>query len=198
MAFFVWRRYKMFDVVIIGAGVIGCSIARELSKYELKTCVLEKGPDVAIGTSKANSGIVHAGHDAKPNTLKGKLNAKGNAMFDKLSKELDFPCKRNGSLVVCFSENDLEKLEQLKEKGQKNGVPGLEILNREKLRELEPNINNEVVAALYAPTGGIVCPYEMTIAYAENANANGVEFVFNSEVKNIVKGESGFIIETSN
>lgn len=188
----------MFDVVIIGAGVIGCSIARELSKYELKTCVLEKGPDVAIGTSKANSGIVHAGHDAKPNTLKGKLNAKGNAMFDKLSKELDFPFKRNGSLVLCFSENDLEKLEQLKEKGQKNGVPGLEILNREKLRELEPNINNEVVAALYAPTGGIVCPYEMTIAYAENANANGVEFVFNSEVKNIVKGESGFIIETSN
>ncbi|MGY0374245.1 FAD-dependent oxidoreductase [Clostridium sp. JNZ J1-5] len=187
----------MFDVVIIGAGVIGCSIARELSKYELKTCVLEKGPDVAIGTSKANSGIVHAGHDAKPNTLKGKLNAKGNAMFDRLSKELDFPFKRNGSLVLCFSESDIEKLEELKEKGQKNGVPGLEILNREKLIELEPNISDEAVAALYAPTGGIVCPYEMTIAYAENANANGVEFVFNSEVKSVVKDENGFIIETS-
>lgn len=186
----------MFDVVIVGAGVVGSSVARELSKYDLKICVLEKGPDVAVGTSKANSGIVHAGHDTKTNSLKSVLNVKGNAMFDRLSKELDFPFKRNGSLVICFEERDMDKLIALKEKGDRNGVPGLEILTKERLRELEPNINEEAVAALYAPTGGIVCPYEMTIAYAENANANGVEFVFNCEVKNISKSQNGFTIET--
>ncbi|QGU94023.1 FAD-dependent oxidoreductase [Clostridium bovifaecis] len=186
----------MFDVVIVGAGVIGSSIARELSKYDLKTCVLEKGSDVATGTSKANSGIVHAGFDAKPNTLKGKLNAKGNAMFDKLSKELDFPFKRNGSLVLCFDKNDINKLYELKEKGENNGVPNLQVLDREKLLELEPNLNEKVAAALYAPTGGIVCPYEMTIAYAENAYTNGVEFKLNTEVKNIKKTETGFVVET--
>ncbi|MBM7869668.1 glycerol-3-phosphate dehydrogenase [Clostridium pascui] len=187
----------MFDIVIVGAGVIGCSIARELSRYNLNICVLEKDSDVAAGTSKANSGIVHAGFDAKPNTLKGKLNAKGNAMFDMLSKELDFPFKRNGSLVLCFDENDVDKLEELKVKGENNAVPGIEILNKEEVLKLEPSINENVVAALYAPTGGIVCPYEMTIAYAENAYSNGVEFKLNTEVKNIEKVEDGFIIETS-
>lgn len=187
----------MFDVVIIGAGVIGSGIARELSKYNLRTCVLEKGSDVAVGTSKANSAIVHAGFDAKPNTLKGKLNAKGNAMFDKLSKELDFPFKRNGSLVLCFDENEVDKLDELKQKGEANGVPGIQILGKDKVLELEPSINENVVAALYAPTGGIVCPYEMTIAYAENAYENGVEFKLNTEVKNIKKTENGFIIETN-
>ncbi|MFD3155516.1 NAD(P)/FAD-dependent oxidoreductase [Haloimpatiens sp. FM7330] len=187
----------MFDITIIGAGVIGCSIARELSKYNLKTCVLEKGSDVAVGTTKANSAIVHAGHDAKPGTLKGKLNAKGNAMFDKLSKELDFPFKRNGSLVLCFDENDLGKLEALKERGKDNGIQGLEVLNREQIKKIEPNIGEKVVAALHAPTGGIVCPYEMTIALAENAYTNGVEFEFNNEVKNIRKENDKFIIETN-
>lgn len=187
----------MFDIVIVGAGVIGCSIARELSRYNLNICVLEKESDVATGTSKANSGIVHAGFDAKPNTLKGKLNAKGNAMFDMLSKELDFPFKRNGSLVLCFDESDVDKLEELKVKGENNAVPGIKILDKEEILKLEPSINENVVAALYAPTGGIVCPYEMTIAYAENAYANGVEFKLNTEVKNIEKVEEGFIIETN-
>lgn len=187
----------MFDVVVIGAGVIGCSIARELSRYNLKICVLEKGADVATGTSKANSGIVHAGFDAKPNTLKGKLNAKGNAMFDMLSKELDFPFKRNGSLVLCFDKNDIDKLEELKSKGENNAVPGIKILNKEEVLKLEPSINDNIVAALYAPTGGIVCPYEMTIAYAENAYTNGVEFKLNTEVKNVKKVQEEFIIETS-
>ncbi|MFU0825497.1 NAD(P)/FAD-dependent oxidoreductase [Clostridium sp.] len=188
----------MFDVVIVGAGVVGSGIARELSKYNLKTCVLEKGSDVATGTSKANSAIVHAGFDAKPNTLKGKLNAKGNAMFDKLSKELDFPFKRNGSLVLCFDENEVDKLDELKQKGEANGVPDIQILGKDKLLELEPSLNENVAAALYAPTGGIVCPYEMTIAYAENAYENGVEFKLNTEVKNIKKTENGFILETNN
>lgn len=187
----------MFDVVIVGAGVIGCSIAREVSKYNLKICVLEKGSDLAVGTSKANSGIVHAGFDAKPESLKGKLNAKGNAMFDRLSKELDFPFKRNGSLVLCSNEEDVEKLEELKQKGENNGVPNIEILDKKRLSELEPSLNDGIVAALYAPTGGIVCPYEMTIGYAENAHANGVEFKLNCEVKGIKKIQSGFLLDTT-
>ena len=120
---------------------MGCSIARELSKYKLKTCVVDKDSDVANGTTKANSAIVHAGFDAKPGTLKGKLNAIGNAMFDKLAEELDFHFKRIGSLVLCFDENDIDKLHELKEQGEKNGVPSLEVLDINKLREMEPNIS---------------------------------------------------------
>ena len=187
----------MFDVTIIGAGVIGCSIARELSKYNLKVCVLDKGEDVSNGTSKSNSAIVHAGFDAKPNSLKGKLNVKGNAMFDKLAKELDFPFKRIGSLVLCFSLEDIPVLEKLKEQGDKNGVPNLEIISKEKLIEIEPNLSEEVIAALYAPTGGIVCPYEMTIALAENAYANGVEFKLGTEVEEIEKSNNEYIIKTN-
>ncbi len=187
----------MFDVTIIGAGVVGCSIARELSKYNLKVCVLEKGPDVATGTSKANSGIVHGGHDATPGTLKAKLNVRGNQMYDKLVEELNFPFKRNGSLVLCFEESEKDGLQTLFDKGQKNGVPGLEIIGKERILEMEPNVNDNVVGALYIPTGGIVCPYEMTIAMAENAYTNGVEFKFETEVKNVVKKENGFILETS-
>jgi glycerol-3-phosphate dehydrogenase len=186
----------MFDVAIIGAGVIGCSVARELSKYELKACVIEKETDVASGTTKANSAIIHAGFDAKSNSLKGKLNAKGNSMFDKLSKELNFPFKRNGSFVLCFDKNDYYKLLELKEQGDKNGVPNLQILDGDKVREIEPNISNEVVAALYAPTGAIVCPYEMTIALAENAHLNGVDFKLETTVIDIKKRESSFIINT--
>lgn len=189
--------YVMYDVTIIGAGVVGCTAARELSKYNLKICVVEKGSDVAVGTTKANSAIIHAGYDAKPNTLKGRLNAKGNAMFDKLAEELDFPFKRNTSLVLCFDEKDMPGLIELKERGDQNGVPGLEIIYKEKILELEPNINDNVFAALYAPTGGIVCPYEMTIAFAENACENGVEFKFNNEVIGLGKIDEKFIIKTS-
>jgi glycerol-3-phosphate dehydrogenase len=177
----------MYDVLIIGAGVIGCSIARELSKYNLNTCVIEKECDVAAGTTKANSAIVHAGFDAKVESLKGKLNAKGNEMFDKLSEELEFPFKRIGAFVLCFDEEDSYKLEDLKKQGEVNGVPDLKILGREELKALEPNISDNAVAALYAPSSGIVCPYEMTIALAENASANGVEFKFNTKVLNIEK-----------
>lgn len=188
----------MFDVTIIGAGVIGCNAARELSKYKLNICVVEKGADVAEGTTKANSAIVHAGFDAKPGTVKGKLNAKGNAMFDKLAQELNFPFRRNGSMVLCFSENDIEKLEILKKQGEVNGVPGIEILSKERVKELEPMLSDDVVAALYVPTGGIVCPYEMTIALAENALMNGTKFKFNTEVKDIEKKNGYFIINTNN
>src|SRR5665647_404908 len=119
----------MYDVTIVGAGVIGCSIARELSKYNLNTCVIEKSSDVASGTTKANSAIVHGGFDAKPSSMKGKLNAKGNSMFMNLSKELDFPFKRNGSLVLCFHKDNMVDLNHLLKQGEENGVPDLVILS---------------------------------------------------------------------
>jgi len=176
-----------YDTIIIGAGVSGCAVARELSRYDLKICVLDKESDVCEGTSKANSGIVHAGHDAKPDTLKAKLNVQGNLMMEEMAKKLDFPFKRNGSLVVCQNEEELSKLEELKERGKENGVEGLRILTREEALELEPALADSVYAALYAPTGGIVCPFLMNIAYAENAAVNGVEFRLGTCVQNIQK-----------
>lgn len=173
----------MYDVIIIGAGVVGCTVARELSRFRLKAAVIEKEEEVACGTSKANSGIVHAGYDPLPGTLKAKLNVYGNSLFDKLSKELDFPFKRIGSLVLAFSENELSVLEELKARGEENGVEGLRIVLREELAEMEPNVSKEAVAALYAPSGGIVGPYEMNIAFAENAAANGVNFIMGAAVK---------------
>ncbi|MGH4139715.1 NAD(P)/FAD-dependent oxidoreductase [Clostridium sp.] len=187
----------MFDVTIIGAGIVGCSISRELSKYNLKTCVLEKTSDVGSGTSKANSAIVHAGHDANPSTLKGKLNAIGNVMYTDLAKELDFPFKRNGSLVLCFDKDHMMDLDKLLQQGEKNGVLDLVILSGDQVREMEPNITKACVGALYAPTGGIVCPYEMTIAMAENAYTNGVEYKFETEVISIEKNEYNYNIKTN-
>lgn len=184
----------MYDVVIIGAGVSGCAIARELSRLELKVVVLEKALDVCEGTSKANSGIVHAGYDAIPGTLKAKLNVAGSRKMEALSKELDFSYRRNGSIVLCFDEKEQHRLSELKERGEANGVEGLRILDRQELTELEPNVGDEAVAALYAPTGGIVCPFGLTIALAENAADNGVEFQFDQEVKSIERKEEGYLV----
>lgn len=186
----------MYDVIIIGAGVSGCAIARELSRLELKVMVVEKALDVCEGTSKANSGIVHAGYDAVPGTLKAKLNVAGSRKMEELSKELDFSYKRNGSLVLCFDEKELDKLTELKERGEANGVEEIRILNRQELLELEPNVGDEAVAALYAPTGGIVCPFGLTIALAENAADNGVEFRFGREVKTVKRKEKGYLVGT--
>lgn len=176
-----------YDIIIIGAGVSGCAVARELSRYDLKICVLDKESDVCEGTSKANSGIVHAGHDAKPGTLKAKLNVQGNLMMEEMAKKLDFPFRRNGSLVVCQNKEEISKLEELKERGKENGVESLKILTREEALELEPALADSVYAALYAPTGGIVCPFLMNIAYAENAAVNGVEFRLGTCVQDIKK-----------
>lgn len=186
----------MYDVIIIGAGVVGCAIARELSRYQVKACVIEKDEDVCNGTSKANSAISHAGFDAIPGTLKAKLNVEGNLMMEKLSKELDFPFKQTGALVVCGREADKEKLQELYEKGIKNGVKELCILDKEEVHKMEPNLADQVVAALYAPTSGIVCPFQMTIAFAENAYANGVEFKLNTKAEQIRKVKEGYDIET--
>ena len=182
----------MKDVIIIGGGVVGCSVARELSRFDADILLLERGNDVSVGTSKANSGIVHGGYDAKPGTLKAKFNVAGNAMFDALARELDFPFKRNGSMVLCFDKADIGKLLELKEQGVKNGVQGLYVLEGyEAVKAMEPYVSEKVVAALVVPNGGIVSPYEMTIAYAENAATNGVEFRFGSEVTAIDRIDGG-------
>lgn len=189
---------SMMDVIIIGAGVIGSSIARELSRYQLDICVLDKEPDVCCGTSKANSGIVHAGHDAKPGTLKARLNVWGNQMMEETARELDIPFKRNGSVVLCFSESESGRLNLLKEQGERNGVKGLRIVTGLEMKEIEPNISDKVQAFLYAPTGGIVCPFELTAAMAENAYANGAAFYFDTEVRDIVKHGNGYKVVTGN
>ncbi len=176
---------KQYDVIIIGAGVSGAAIAREMARRERRIAVLEAASDVCEGASKANSGIVHAGHDAIPGTLKAKLNVAGNKKMEALSKELDFPFEQNGSLVLCFRKEDLFKLEELLERGRKNGVEGLEILSPEQIWEMEPNISKDVAGALYAPTGGVVCPFGMNIALAENAAMNGVDFYLNAKVTDI-------------
>ncbi len=182
------------DVAIIGGGVIGCAIARELSKYDLNIMLLERSEDVCSGTSKANSAIIHAGYDAMPGTMMAKMNVEGNRMMDTLSKELCFPFRRNGSLVLCFSNDDMPALRSLYERGVKNGVPDLRIISGDEARRAEPNISDGAVAALYAPTGGIVCPFEMTIAFAENAFENGVDFRFLHEVKSVERTEGGYRI----
>lgn len=186
-----------YDAVIIGGGVVGASIAREISRYELNVCLVEKGEDVCSGTSKANSAIVHAGFDAVPGTKKAEFNVKGNEMMDDLARDLEFEFKRNGSIVLCFAEEELPKLQALYDRGVANGVKGLEIVSGDKIRELEPNITDTVVAALIAPTGGIVCPFGLTIALAENAADNGVEFKFNTEVTGVKKDEEGYVVETN-
>ena len=174
-----------YDVAVIGAGVIGSLIARELSRYELKIALVEKYNDMAMGTSKANSAIVHAGYDAKPGSLKAKLNVEGCALMPELCQTLGVPFKPLGSLVVAFSDEEVETLGELLERGKTNGVPDLEIYDRNKLKEAEPYISDDAKAALWAPTAGIICPYELTIAAAENAVVNGTEFIRNFEVKKI-------------
>lgn len=186
----------MYDVVIIGAGVSGCAVARELSRKKLNIAVLEKCTDVCEGTSKANSGIAHAGFDAKPGTLMAKLNVIGSGRMERLSRELDFPYQRTGALVLCFDEKDKGKLEELKERGIRNGVKGLQILDREQILSMEPNIGEKAAMALYAPTSAIVCPFGLTIALAENAAVNGVEFFFRTKVERIGRKENGYEILT--
>ena len=182
----------MYDVAIIGAGVVGSAIARELSKYEGKVIVIDAEEDVCNGTSKANSAIIHAGFDAVPGTIKAKLNVRGNEMMDQLSKDLQISFKRNGSLVVRTVDQDRAGLETLLDRGIKNQVPGVKIIGHDELVEMEPNLAEDVVEALYAPTGGIVCPFEMTMAFAENAYENGVEFSLDTKVTNIVKTAEGY------
>ncbi len=187
----------MLDIIIIGSGVSGSACARELSGYDAKILVLEKEEDVCSGTSKANSGIVHSGYDAKSGTLKAKLNLRGSEMMEQLSNDLDFPYSRCGSLVLCMEEESLPKLRELYDRGIANGVRDLEIIDARRLRQMEPNLSNNAVAALWAPTGAIVCPFGLNLALAENANANGTVFVFNAEVTGLEKLENCWLVHTT-
>lgn len=187
----------MYDITIIGAGVIGSAIARELSRYQLKILLLEKEEDVSNGASKANSGIVHGGFDAKHGTMKSKFSRAGNRMYAQLEAELHFGYKECGGLVLAFSTADFSTLEKLKINGEKNGVDDLEIIDQKAVRALEPHINQAVVGALHCPSIGITSPYELTIALAESAVSNGVELKLNEQVTAIDPGEH-FIVHTQN
>ena len=187
----------MYDVVIIGAGVVGGLLARALSRYDLRVCLLEKENDVAMGATKANSAIVHAGFDAKEGSLKAKLNVRGSEMMEQITSELGVKYRRNGSLVLAFSEEDMETVNALYVRGTANGVKDLAVLDGEAVRAMEPALSENVKGALYAPTGAIVCPYELNIAAVGNAMDNGVELIRNFEVVGIDREAGGMVVRSS-
>lgn len=184
----------MYDVIIIGGGVSGCAAAMELSRFELRILLLEKEEDICSGTSKANSAIVHAGFDAAEGSLMAKLNVRGSKLMPSLAKALDFMYINNGSMVVALDESGITKLEALKRRGENNGVEGLKIIDGKEAHELEPKLSPMVCAALYAPSGAIVDPFGMNIAFAENAYENGAEFEFEKQVSGIEKVKEGFTV----
>ncbi len=186
-----------YDVVVIGAGVVGSMITRELSKLDMNLVLLEKCGDVAMGSSKANSAIVHAGFDAEAGSLKAKLNVQGASLMAYYCNKLSVPYKNIGSLVVAYSWDDMQTLETLFERGFENGVPNMEIISQEKLRTMEPYISEEAIGALWAPTAGIVSPYELTIAAAENAIMNGARIKRNSGVFDIEYKNNMFYLSTA-
>lgn len=186
----------MYDVAVIGAGVTGAMISRNLTGYNCKVCILEKENDVAMGATRANSAIVHAGFDAKEGSLKAKLNVKGSEMMKKVTDELGVKYKNNGSLVIGFDEEDRKTIEDLKKRGDANGVKELRVLDTEELHKLEPEISENAICALYAPTGAIVCPYELTIAAIGNAMDNGAELKLNFKVTGIEKCNDTYKIKS--
>lgn len=186
-----------YDVAVVGAGVVGALISRELSKYDIRVALLEKCNDVAMGTTKANSAIVHGGFDAANGTLKAKLNVRGTELMPKLCADMAVPYRNNGSLVLAFSEEEMEHVRTLYERGVKNGVPKLSVLDKTQVKALEPHVSDEVVGALLSETAGIVCPYELTIAATEVAVTNGVEFIRNCAVEAINVTADGFLLATT-
>lgn len=190
---------QRYDCIIIGGGVVGACVARELSAYAVKALVLEKEEDVCAGTSKANSGLVHAGFDAKPGSIKAAMNVEGNKRMEQVCRELDVAFQRTGALVLAFSEEENKTLERLRRQGMENGVTQLSVMKGSEVYALEPNLAEGVTAALYAKTAGLVCPFDLTIGMAENANLNGVEFAFLSKVEQISqkRDEAGLYYEIS-
>ena len=188
---------KQYDAIVVGAGVVGAAVARELSRRKGSFLVVERALDVCEGTSKANSAIVHAGFDAEPGTWKAKMNVAGNQSMDTLSQELDIPFRRVGAFVVCFAKEELPKLRELYDRGVANGVPDMELLTGEQARALEPNLSEEVQGALLAKTSGIVCPFELTLGLAESAAKNGVEFSFDTQVTGLERAGEGWVVHTS-
>ena len=184
----------MYDVVIIGCGVVGAAVAYELSKYRLRVAVLEKENDVSQGASKANSGIIHAGYDPKPGTLMARLNVRGAQLAERLCAELDVPYRRNGAMVVGFSEEDCATLQELYQRGIANGVKELAVISGDEARVLEPNLSGAVTAALHVPTSAICLPWEYCLALAETAVKNGVELYLEHEVTSIARTEAGWCV----
>lgn len=186
------------DVVIIGAGVLGCFAARAMAEYELKTIVLEAREDVCTGVTRANTGIVYTGGDTKPGTLKTRLCVKANAGFDALCRELDVPFSRCGSLMISFGERGDRVLAKKLAQAKENGVPGAELLDRHEVLNLEPSLNEKVRGGLYSPGTGTVNPWELGIAAYENARDNGIEFRLNEEIKRIIRRDGGYVLESEN
>ncbi len=187
----------MYSIAVIGAGVIGAMVARELSRYGINAVLLEKGNDVALGASKANSGIVHGGYDPEPGTLKARLNTLGVEKLFNAASELNVPIKRNGSFVCAFSEEEKEHLEMLYNRGIENGITALEIIGGDRARELEENLSDKVVSALWVKNAGIVCPYELTVAAVGNAMDNGISLMTNFDVASITKENGIFTLISS-
>ncbi len=179
----------MYDVLIIGAGVVGGMLARELSRYHLSVCLLEKENDVAMGATRANSGIIHGGYDPEPGTLKAQLNTQGVPLLYEAARQLNVHHQNNGSLVCAFGAEEEKELAKLLERGLINGISGLSILTGDEARKLEPQLSPEVTGALHVPSAGIICPYELTIAAVGNAMDNGVELLRNFAVESIAHGD---------
>lgn len=177
---------RNYDIIIIGAGVVGCMIARFLSRYDLNILLIDKEADVGTGASSANTAIVHAGYDPVPGSLKATMNIAGNKMWDTLAGELNFPFERRGDYVVAIGDKELPKLEELRKQGIKNGVPGMMMLSGEEVRRREPNINPEVSGALWASTGGICDPFAVVLAAAENAVMNGVTLMLETAFEDFI------------
>jgi len=186
----------MYDVIVIGAGVIGASVARELSRYKGKILVLDRENDVGNVTSMANSAIVHSGYDPKPGTNKAKYNVEGNSMYDLLTKELDVEFKRIGSLTCATDEEEMKIIESYVSRAKENGVE-IKILNKEETKKIEPFVSDNVIGSLYAPTAGIINPFELTVALCENAMDNGVEILLNEEVVSINKLVDKYVVKTN-
>ena len=187
----------IYDVIIIGGGVTGCCIVRTLSKYDLKICLLEKEAEVALGTTKANSGVIHAGYASSREYIKRYLCIRGNKLYTQAAKELNFPFKRIGSFVVALEDDQIKELEELRKRGIEDGIPGLEvILEKKRIKKMEPNLTDEVVGVLHAPSAGLASPYELTFALAENAAINGVKFFRNHEVVKIKHQDYIFTVRT--
>lgn len=186
----------MKKIIVIGGGVVGCAVARELSRYEAAVTLLEAGVDVAEGASKANSAIVHAGFDAKPGTMKAKLNVEGARMYPAFCAEVGAPYGQPGAMVLAFTPEERPTIEKLYRQGVENGVEQLRIIERDEILALEPNTNPEVECALLVPTSGLTSPYELTYALADHAAVNGVAFVMNARVNAIRKESKGFVLDT--
>ncbi len=187
----------MYDVIIIGGGIVGCALARELSRYRIRVALLEREVEVGFGTSKTNSGIIHAGHHAHPDTLKGQLEWIGNQMWDDLARDLNFGFSRIGELLLAMQTEDLNHLEELKKQGERKGVTGLEMWSPKRLRQEEPNLSHDILQALHAPTAGVANPYEACFGLIECAQQNGVELFCGQSVLSITREDDGLLIHTS-